>query len=190
MERDTSRNPLGLIVGLGQPLTDSFLGVESAEGDTRVLLGCKDFKKGVTGTDIPLGLGPSSGSSCVPSDVAGLARPVRDDTRPCENELFGRPKACSDCGREPAPTLAEKELLDVFREVVEFERDENEEANDGLRDCSALVVLLAAEPTVLEGADAGALFLIGSPPFSTSVLLFDADSGTAIYCQKNDMSFR
>lgn len=69
--------------------------------------------------DIPLGLGPSFDSSCIPSDVAGLTKPVLDNVRPCAKELFGRPMFCRAWGRVLGPTLVEKELTEVFLEAEE-----------------------------------------------------------------------
>jgi hypothetical protein len=91
LERDTSRISWDLNLGLGQPLTKAFLGVEGTRKNARVLLGRKDSEKDAMGTDIPLGFGPSCDSSCVPNDVAGLVKPALDDARLCAKELFGRP---------------------------------------------------------------------------------------------------
>jgi hypothetical protein len=178
VERDTSRLLLGLKVALGNPLTGAFMEVEGTTNCFRVLLGRKGSTKGVMGTDIPLGLGPSCDSSCVPSDVTGLVKPVFDDVRLCARELFGRPRFCNNCGRTPEPTLAEKELLEVFLEVEEFDRDDTEDEKDELRPGPAFAVVLTAGLTVLVEGGAGMLFLMGSPAFSTNVLLFDGGSGT------------
>lgn len=84
----------------------------------------------------------------------------------------------SDCGRPPGPILAEKELLEVFLEEEEIDRDEKAEDNDELRPGPTLAIALTAGLTVLDEGGAGVFFLIGSAPISSHVLLFDAGSGT------------
>jgi hypothetical protein len=75
---------------MGNPLTEVFSGVEGTTDDPRVLLRCKESREGATRADVPLGLGPSCDSSCVPSDVAGLAKPIFDGIRLGAKELFAR----------------------------------------------------------------------------------------------------
>lgn len=162
------------------------MGVNSTKQGARVLLGRKQSMEGVIGTDILLDLGVSCVSSWVPNDVAGLTRPVLDNALLCANELFGRARACSDCGRPPGPTLAENELLEVFLDEDEFDREEKEEENDGLRLGPAFAVVLTAELIVLDEGGAGIFLLIGSAAISTNVLLFGTGSGT-VRCQNNDM---
>jgi hypothetical protein len=130
-------------VGLETPLKKAFLGAEGTIDDPRVLLGCNESREGATRADIPLGLGPSCASSCVPNDVAGLFEPIFDGTRLCAKELFGRLSPCNDCGRPAAPVLAENELLDVFLEEEEFDREEKEEESDEFRPGPMLAVVLA-----------------------------------------------
>lgn len=89
-DRDTTRVLWGPYVELGHPLTVVFSGVEGITDDPRVLLGCKGSREGATRADVPLGLGPSCDSSCVPNDVAGLVEPIFDGTRIGAKELFTR----------------------------------------------------------------------------------------------------
>jgi hypothetical protein len=179
VERDTFRVQLGLGEGSGKPLAKVFRGVEEARNDGLVLLGRKDSMKGAPDTDIPLGLGPSCDSPCIPNDVAGLADPVLDKARLCAIEVFGRLRLCSDWGRVLGPMLAENELLEVFLDAEELDRDRTEEEEDAFRVGPVFAIALTAELTVVEEGGAGRIFLIGSAAFSTSVLLFGAGSGTA-----------
>jgi hypothetical protein len=175
---ETSRVPLTLNEERGYPLTRAFFGVEGANNADLIFPGRKESIEGVIETDIPLGLGPSSVSSWVPSEVAGLNPFVFDGARLCPNAVLGRLRVCSDCGLMPDPTLAEKELFEVFREAEEFDREDAEEEKDVLRPIPAFTVALTAELTALDEVGAGCIFLMGSPAASANVLLFGAGSGT------------
>lgn len=178
LERDTSRVSRDLKESLASPFAHSFRGAEGGRDGALILLGRKELMKCSAGADVPLGLGSSCDSPCIPREVAGLDIPVFDRTRPCAKGVFGRPRLCSDCGRTPVPTLAENELLDVCLEAVEFDLLETEEENEVSRLGPFIAVALTDELTFVEEGGAGRVFFNGSPAFSTNVLLFGAGSGT------------
>lgn len=68
----------------------------------------------------------------------------------------------------------------MFLDEDEFARDETEDEKEELWLGPAFAVSVDAGLATLDEGGAVAVFLIGSPAVSTSVLLFDAGSGTGV----------
>ena len=129
-------------------------------------------------------LGPSWFPPRVPSDVAGLGAAALVPLS-LANDDFARATpevGCAEGGRIPLPTLAEKVDIfvdvDVFLEAFELLRYDCEK-EDGFR---VLTADMTAEVTGALDFGAPDTELIGSPPRSASVFLFEGGSGT-VACQ-------
>lgn len=98
--------------------------------------------------------------------------------RYCEKAVPGRGMLCAEGGRIPDPTLAEKDVVEVCRELEEAVRDETEDEKEFVLGGPAMAVAFTAELTGLELGGAAGTLLYSTARSACVFLCFGADSGT------------